>query len=265
MDDLSKLLRQMGAEEGGKENIKGHAERLWKFLDDLAEDPQEYQNFQEAGRSGGVGGESPGRPAAGTRAPAEDPEVIGGRGGGHHGEVQAGTIALLISEGSGATTSAGRSETSCSAPGEVYALRREPRRERAARGLPKIEGGYVVVEVSMPRAILAAARRLSAASSGPETSMCWWRAPRRGSGDAWPAARPGEEEDACQGAEGPEQGGRARHPASELPESVLSKIAGLAGGRSPARGGRPAGRQGAQEAAIQEILRGEAAKSAVLA
>ena len=60
MDDLSKLLRQMGAEEGGKENIKGHAERLWKFLDDLAErDPQEYQNFlkKQAEAAGvGVGG-----------------------------------------------------------------------------------------------------------------------------------------------------------------------------------------------------------------
>ena len=75
MDDLSKLLRQMGAEEGGKENIKGHAERLWKFMDDLAErDPQEYQNFlKKQAEAAGVGVE--GKPgttgAAGTRAPAD--------------------------------------------------------------------------------------------------------------------------------------------------------------------------------------------------
>ena len=38
----------MGADgnENGKESLKGHAERLWKFLDNLAEsDPEEYQNF----------------------------------------------------------------------------------------------------------------------------------------------------------------------------------------------------------------------------
>lgn len=54
MDELTKLLSQMGADgnENGKESLKGHAERLWKFLDNLAEsDPEEYQNFLKVKRN----------------------------------------------------------------------------------------------------------------------------------------------------------------------------------------------------------------------
>ena len=61
-DELARLLSQLGQNQnqgqgngkgggggGGKadsDSIQGHAERLWKFLDNLAEnDPEEYQNF----------------------------------------------------------------------------------------------------------------------------------------------------------------------------------------------------------------------------
>lgn len=272
MDDLSKLLRQMGAEEGGKENIKGHAERLWKFMDDLAErDPQEYQNFlKKQAEAAGVGVE--GKPgttgAAGTRAPAEDPEVI------VVGEEEATTgrskpehIALLIFGEGKRGDDLGRPlrDLVQRAPGEVYALRREPRRERAVRGLPKIEGGYVVVEISTPRAILAAAREASsAASSGPgdldvlvEGAAAWVRATR---GLRLDRARrrtlllKGQKDLNREAAQGTS--------ASELPESVLSKIAGLAGGSQPPPGaaGRPAAKA-PKKPLIQEILsEGEAAK-----
>ena len=68
-DELAKLLSKMGQSQGqgqsqggkaggGKagagmdaNSIQGHAERLWKFLDNLAEnDPEEYQNFLKVRR-----------------------------------------------------------------------------------------------------------------------------------------------------------------------------------------------------------------------
>ena len=82
-----------------------------------------------------------------------------------------------------------------------------------------------------------------------------------GQGDAWPAARPGEEEDAsAQGAEGPEQGGRARHLGVRASRERAEQDRGACGGfAASARGGRPAAKA-PKKPLIQEILsEGEAA------
>ena len=90
--------------------------------------------------------------------------------------------------------------------------------------------------------------------------MCWWRAPRRGSRRRVACGSTGEEDASAQGQKDLNREAAQGTSASELPESVLSKIAGLAGVRSLRRGGRPAGRQGAQAAHPGDPKRGEAAK-----
>jgi hypothetical protein len=84
-DELAKLLSQMGQNQGqgsGKgggggggnansDSIQGHAERLWKFLDNLAEkDPEEYQNFlKKQAEAAGMDGKTP-------FAPKEHPVLV---------------------------------------------------------------------------------------------------------------------------------------------------------------------------------------------
>mmetsp|Transcript_9480 Transcript_9480/g.24250 ORF Transcript_9480/g.24250 Transcript_9480/m.24250 type:complete len:399 (-) Transcript_9480:33-1229(-) len=187
---LAKILKESGGGEEAKESLKGHAERLWKFLDNLAEsDPEEYQNFlKKQAEAAGVGmipkaggGPSSGAAAAASAArPAgEHPAIVvlaqeeGGKA------KPPATVALRIFDDNGA---GGTKEGSRDSDEEVggdssggdaawldradLKLRRrgQPRRERFVEGLPPLQAGhgYLVVDVQASAAIL---RRVLAPSS----------------------------------------------------------------------------------------------------
>jgi len=187
---LAKLLKESGGGEEAKESLKGHAERLWKFLDNLAEsDPEEYQNFlKKQAEAAGVGmtPKAGGAPSSGAAAAAsavrpagEHPAIVvlaqeeGGKA------KPPATVALRIFDDNGA---GGTKEGSRDSDEEVggdssgndaawldradLKLRRrgQPRRERFVEGLPPLQAGhgYLVVDVQASAAIL---RRVLAPSS----------------------------------------------------------------------------------------------------
>ncbi|QDZ20374.1 hypothetical protein HOP50_04g28910 [Chloropicon primus] len=250
MDDITKLLSQLGGKDGGKENLKGHAERLWKFLDELAEkDPKEYQNFlKKQADAAGVGvTENPASAESGARGQMSSSEehpviIVLGKSGGK-------PAALLVFEGQTAESRRGEGEETwvnlMKRLDKLLEVKRKVRQERYVQGLPRADGGYKVVDVRAPSLVLKHLSVLSSecpgggagtASPGGTNLDAFVDGLTRWTGDSLGLTLEKEtrvlvlknksfrNREAAQGTS-----------ASDLPESVLSQIAEMGGGKaSPA-------------------------------
>lgn len=228
MDDLTKLLSQLGEEEGngdGKEALKGHVDRIWKFLDSLAEsDPKEYQNFlQKQADAVGAGDLLKRSGAMPEKGEAEHPDLV------VLGKKEDRSIALRVFN----------DKSDKSRGGSPFALKRKIRQQKLVEGLPAAPQGYTLVDIIAPQKTLSSALasegdpdKKKAELSALVDSVAEWSKGQLGfevEKDTRKVlvlkSRSERNREAAQGTS-----------ASDLPESVLSQIAGLAskGTDSPA-------------------------------
>mmetsp|Transcript_4504 Transcript_4504/g.11729 ORF Transcript_4504/g.11729 Transcript_4504/m.11729 type:complete len:364 (-) Transcript_4504:81-1172(-) len=164
MDEFMKLFSENSIKESGmeadggrgknargggaakmNENMKGHAERLWKFLDHLAEeDPEAYQKFlkEQAEAAGEMDFAKPSGGARSTRMPSAFP--------GNPVREDAHPVFVIVTRD--AATDAGRKVAVFAWEGKSLAkdalpqVKGKPRQERHPRGLPPSDSSYLVLD-----------------------------------------------------------------------------------------------------------------------
>ena len=261
MDEITKLLSQMGEDGGGGaggESMKGHAERLWKFLDNLAEsDPEEYQNFlKKQAEAAGVGLKARATRGGGAPESVEDHPrlVVLGLEEPSQGqdEREQQHVAILVFENR--TDEDDQKGATFQELKLGFKLKSEIRLANHVDGLPRIQGKYKVVEILTPPSVLSHVvpsdpedPRLATAKAGaPEEgetrskldlfvdSVARWSQKRMGRKlqgrrkVLMLKSRAYKNREAAMGT-----------AASDLPETILSKIADMGG---PREGGERPGR-----------------------
>ena len=272
MDEITKLLSQMGEDGGGGaggESMKGHAERLWKFLDNLAEsDPEEYQNFlKKQAEAAGVGLKARATRGGGAPESVEDHPrlVVLGLEEPSQGqdEREQQHVAILVFENR--TDEDDQKGATFQELKLGFKLKSEIRLANHVDGLPRIQGKYKVVEILTPPSVLSHVvpsdpedPRLATAKAGaPEEgetrskldlfvdSVARWSQKRMGRKlqgrrkVLMLKSRAYKNREAAMGT-----------AASDLPETILSKIADMGGPREGGGASRAmAGGVGGSEAA----------------